>query len=193
MICVVSVLCTIGFLGWFGWEVTVVTSNFISLQLIITLAMTIHLMVRYRELAAEHPDADQHELILETIGAMLRPCVYSGLTTMGGFASLIFCDIRPVITFGYIMVVGVAISMIVPFLLLPAILMLLPREKAAVRHESRWALTPMLGRFTVAHGLLIVAVTVWRLRSSAASASASSRWRTASSTTSSPPPRSTRG
>ena len=156
LICVVSVICTVGFLGWFGWEVTVISSNFISLQLIITLAMTIHLMVRYRELAAEQPDASQHELILATIRAMLRPCVYSGLTTMAGFASLIFCNIRPVINFGYIMVVGVAISIIVPFLLLPAVLMLLPRDRPWSKGQSKWSLTPMLGRFTVAHGPLIV-------------------------------------
>ena len=83
---------------------------------------------------------------------MLRPCVYSGLTTMAGFASLIFCDIRPVINFGYIMVVGVAISILVPFLLLPTVLMLLPRDRPWSKGTVQVALTPMLGRFTVAHG-----------------------------------------
>jgi predicted RND superfamily exporter protein len=154
--CLVSVAWIVGFLGWFGWEVTVVSANFISLQLIITLAMTIHLMVRYRELATSEPDIGQYELIRATIRSMLRPCVYSGLTTIAGFASLIFCDIRPVIDFGYIMVVGVAISMLVPFLLLPAVLMLLPRDRAWSKSQSKWLLTPMLGRFTVAHGTLIV-------------------------------------
>jgi predicted RND superfamily exporter protein len=158
--CLVSVTFTVGFLGWFGWEVTVVSSNFISLQLIITLAMTIHLMVRYRELATSEPDIGQHELVRATIRSMLRPCVYSGLTTMAGFASLIFCDIRPVINFGYIMVVGVAISILVPFLLLSAVLMLLPRDRPWSKGESRWLLTPMLGRFTVAHGPLIVVASL---------------------------------
>lgn len=167
-VCLVSVTCTIGFLGWFGWEVTVVSSNFIALQLIITLAMTIHLMARYRELAASQPEIGQHELIVATIGAMLRPCVYSGLTTMAGFASLIFSDIRPVIDFGYIMVVGVAISIIVPFLLLPAVLMLLPRDRPWSRGQSRWQLTPMLGRFTVAHGPLVLVVSLLLLAVNAA-------------------------
>jgi len=156
LVCAISITWTIGFLGWFGWEVTVVSSNFISLQLIITLAMTIHLMVRYREFAAEQPDASQSELIRSTIGTMLRPCVYSGLTTMAGFASLISCDIRPVINFGYIMVVGVAFSIIVPFLFLPAVLMLMPRDRPWSLRQSRWSPTPMLGRFTVAHGPLIL-------------------------------------
>jgi hypothetical protein len=154
--CVVSVICMIGILGLFGWEVTVISSNFISLQLIITLAMTIHLMVRYRELAAEEPLANQHELVLDTIGAMLRPCLYSGLTTMAGFASLAFCSIRPVINFGYIMVVGVGISILVPFVILPAVLALLPRDKPWSKPKSQWQLTPMLGHFTVAYGPWIV-------------------------------------
>jgi predicted RND superfamily exporter protein len=160
VVCAVSVMCTVGFLGWFGWEVTVVSSNFISLQLIITLAMTIHLMVRYRELATEEPNLSQHELVRATIQAMLRPCVYSGLTTMAGFASLIFCDIRPVINFGYIMVVGVAISILVPFLLLPAVLMLLPRDRPWSKRGTKWLLTPMLGRFTVAHGPAIIVASL---------------------------------
>ncbi len=158
--CLVSVVCMMGLLGWLGWDVTVISSNFISLQLIITLAMTIHIMVRYRELAHQQPQAGQHKLILTTIQAMLRPCVYSGLTTMAGFASLILCDIRPVIDFGYIMVVGVAISIIVPFLVLPTTLVLLSRDKPWSRGKAKWSLTPALGRFTVAHGPLIVAGSV---------------------------------
>lgn len=159
LVCTVSVICTIGFLGWVGWEVTVISSNFISLQLIITLAMTIHLMVRYREFAAAEPAASQRELIIATLKEMLRPCLYSGLTTMAGFASLMFCNIRPVISFGHIMVVGVAISILVPFLLLPAVLVLLPRDKPQPKSRSRWQLTPMLGRFTIAYGPWIVAAS----------------------------------
>ncbi len=159
-VCIVSVICTVGILGWFGWEVTVISSNFISLQLIITLAMTIHLMVRYRELAQVQPLAHQRDLILRTIRSMAKPCVYSGLTTMAGFASLVSCNIRPIISFGYIMVAGVAISIIVPFLLLPTVLVLLPRDQIKKRNEAQWSLTPALGRFTANHGRLIVFVSV---------------------------------
>ena len=48
--CVFSAISMMGLLGLFGWKVTVISSNFISLQLIITMAVTIHLIVRYREL-----------------------------------------------------------------------------------------------------------------------------------------------
>jgi uncharacterized protein len=157
--CTISVICTIGMLGWCGWEVTVISSNFISLQLIITLAMTIHLMVRYRELAFNEPQVSQHDLIMDTIGAMFEPCLYSGITTMAGFASLIFCNIRPVINFGYIMVAGVGFSILIPFLILPTALALLPRDKPWSKHHTQWSLTPMLGRFTLNHGPLIVIIS----------------------------------
>jgi predicted RND superfamily exporter protein len=91
---------------------------------------------------------------------MFVPCVYCALTTIFGFASLIFCNIRPIISFGYIMVVGVTFSIIVPFLLLPSVLVLLPRDKPVARRHSHWAITPMLGRFTVAYGNLIVIASV---------------------------------
>jgi predicted RND superfamily exporter protein len=123
--------------------------------------MTIHLMVRYRELAFDEPLISQHDLIMDTIGAMFEPCLYSGITTMAGFASLIFCNIRPVINFGYIMVAGVGFAILVPFLVLPAGLALLPRDKPMSKsHQSRWSLTPMLGRFTVSQGPLIVIISV---------------------------------
>jgi predicted RND superfamily exporter protein len=91
---------------------------------------------------------------------MLSPCLYSGLTTMAGFASLITCNIRPVINFGYIMTVGVGFSSVVPFLLLSAVLALLPRDRPWVKGQFKWQLTPMLGRFTVAHGRFIIGASL---------------------------------
>lgn len=162
LICAVSVLYTVGLLGWAGWEVTVISSNFISLQLIITLAMTIHIIVRYRELASEQPESDQYHLLQQTIAAILRPCVYSGLTTVGGFASLISSNIKPVASFGRIMVAGVAISMVVPLVLLPAVLVLLPRERNAGSAQEGSGITMYLARLTAGYGpaILIFAVVV---------------------------------
>ena len=156
LVCLISVIWTVGSMCLSEWGVTVIGSKFILLQLIITVAMTVHLMVRYREFAANKPDATQRELILATINDMLRPCVYSGLATMVGFVSLIFCNIQPVISLGGIMVVGVAVSIAVPFLVLPSVLILMPRDRPVITKQSRWSLTPMLGRFTVSHGRLII-------------------------------------
>jgi len=157
--CVVSVICMIGLLGWFGWEVTVISSNFISLQLIITLAIVIHLIVRYRELLVRNPQAPNRELILETVLLKLKPCVYAVLTTIAGFGSLVLCNILPVITFGWMMIAGLLVSLIVTFLLFPAVLILIPKETLPKTGQWRFSLTSVLARFTEAHGVLIVSVS----------------------------------
>jgi len=154
--CVVSVICMIGLLGWFGWEVTVISSNFISLQLIITLAIAIHLIVRYRELLMQSPQAANRQLILDTVLMKLRPCVYAVMTTIAGFGSLVLCDILPVIAFGWMMIAGLVVSLVVTFLLFPAVLMLIPKETLHRGKSWRFSLTSILARFTADHGPLIV-------------------------------------
>jgi len=157
--CMVSTVYMIGLLGWFGWEVTVISSNFISLQLIITLAIVIHLIVRYRELLVRSPEAPNRQLILDTVILKLKPCVYAVLTTIAGFASLLFCNILPVITFGWMMIAGLIVSLIVTFLLFPSVLILLPKETPPAKGQWRFSLTSILARFTEAHGVLIVGIS----------------------------------
>jgi hypothetical protein len=154
--CLVSVICTVGLLGWLGWEVTVISSNFISLQLVITMAISIHLVVQYRELLLEHGDAPNRQLIGDTVRLKVRPCVYAVLTTIAGFGSLIFCNIRPVIMFGWMMTSGLLISLVVSFLLFPTILELLVKDRPA--EPSRWhmAITGSLARFTERRGMIVL-------------------------------------
>ncbi len=166
LFCLVSVICMVGLLGWFGWEVTVISSNFISLQLIMTMAIAIHLIVRYRELLAQNPEESNRRLILNTILVKLKPCVYAVLTTIAGFGSLVLCDILPVITFGWMMIAGLIVSLIVTFLLFPALLVLMPKAAPTVIRDGRFSPTSILARFTEAQGLLIVVIGVIVLISS---------------------------
>ncbi len=157
--CVFAAIAMIGLLGLFGWEVTVISSNFISLQLIITMAVTIHLIVRYRELSATNPDWSQRELVLETVRLKLTPCIYAALTTIAGFGSLLSCDIFPVITFGWMMVAGIIVSLIITFILFPSAMMLLAKTAPPNLKESRYSLTHILAGFTEVHGRKILIVS----------------------------------
>ncbi len=121
--CFLTGLIMIGLLGLLDWRVTVVSSNFISLLLIITLSMAIHLIVRYRELHALIPESDQASLIAETIRAKFLPIFYTAITTMLAFASLIVSDIRPVIDFGWMMIIGISVAFILTFTFFPASMM----------------------------------------------------------------------
>jgi len=115
----------VGFLGLVDWPVTVVSSNFMSLLLILTLSLAIHLVVRYRELHEQSPDAGQEELVREMVRAKTVPCLYTAITTMVAFGSLLFSGIRPVIDFGWMMATGIVVAFLLVFTLMPAALMFL--------------------------------------------------------------------
>ncbi len=122
--CLVTNLLMLGWLGLTDWRATVISSNFISLLLIITLSICLHLTVRYRGLHADHPEWDQQTLVWQTIALMVKPCLYTVLTTMVAFSSLVVSGIRPVIDFGWMMSAGLLLGFVVCFLLFPALLML---------------------------------------------------------------------
>jgi len=159
---VLSVVTTCGLLGFFGWEVTVISSNFISLQLIITMAVVIHLIVRYRELICKEPSKSQKWLVLEATTSMAKPCSFAVLTTVAGFSSLILCNILPVINFGWMMSAGIGVSLLLTFLIFPTMLMLLPKRVPSNCHLHS-SFTTVLARFTEKNGSLIMAISAFLL------------------------------
>lgn len=157
--CAFSAVSMMGLLGMFGWQVTVISSNFISLQLIITMAITIHLIVRYRGLALAKPQASHRDLIEETIRVMITPCLFAALTTIAGFGSLLLCDILPVRTFGWMMIAGICVSMGITFLLFPAGLMLVAKKTPRAWKKSKYSLTGTLAGLTEKYGRWVLAVS----------------------------------
>ena len=110
-----SALFTTGLISWLGWKVTVVSANFIALLMIIGISLTVHLVVRYREITSKFNDLSHDEALKKTLSQMFLPCLYTALTTMVAFASLIISDIRPIIDFGLLMVLSISIAFIVSF------------------------------------------------------------------------------
>lgn len=147
LICITTAVGMLGFLGLVDWRVTVVSSNFISLLLITALALTVHLLVHYLELRMLAPRDERRTLVRETIRSKFRPSLYTMLTTQVAFASLIISGIRPVIDFGWMMVVGVGLAFILCFLLFPASIVLLAPGRPVFRHDDMTiAITRSLAR-----------------------------------------------
>ena len=128
LISILSIITTSALIVMFGWRVTIVSSNYVSLQLIITLSIILHLIVRYRELALFEPKFDQEKLILTTITSKAKPSFYAIATTVVGFASLIFSGIKPVVYLGLMMSLGISVSLIVSFVLFSAIMILVSKK-----------------------------------------------------------------
>ncbi|MFA5138420.1 MAG: MMPL family transporter [Elusimicrobiota bacterium] len=160
--CSVAVLVMIGGMGLAGWDVTVVSSNFISLQLILTMSLAIHIVSRYRELLRERPQEDNYALVLDATRKVFIPALYCNLTTMAGFYSLILCDILPVVQFGWMMNLGLIVSMIIVFWMLPAAIILLPKPPVDQDQESEFGrpFTDFFARVTERHRGAVYAVSL---------------------------------
>jgi uncharacterized protein len=153
LICAISAVVMVGYLGMADWRVTVVSSNFISLLMIITLSLAVHLIVRHQELHAEDPNRSQLWMLKETVRSKLAPSLFTSLTTMVAFASLIVSGIRPVIDFGWMMVVGIGLAFVIAFLVFPAALAPLRAGSPVLRHhDSTAGLTRALARAIERHG-----------------------------------------
>ena len=155
--CAASVVLMMGTLALARWPVTVISSNFVSLLLIICMSMTIHLVVRFRELQAKEPDSSPRDLVARTVHFMFIPILYAALTTMVAFVSLLISGIRPVIDFGHMMTAGIAMAFGVIFLLFPAVVVLLPRTHGEERDFTR-GVTLAFARLTERHRKPILGV-----------------------------------
>ncbi len=153
---VLSVVIMLGFLSWVDWRLTVISTNFVALLLIVSLAITIHLVVRYREYHAQNPTWSQEELVLATTKFMFKPCLYTTLTTIVAFMSLVVSGIRPVIDFGWMMTLGLLVSFVLVFVVLPAGLMLLSPGKAQEDKATDQPITLIFSRFTERKGSLVL-------------------------------------
>jgi predicted RND superfamily exporter protein len=150
--CFASVLFMFGYLGLVQWKVSVVSSNFTSLLLIMTLSLTIHLIERYFELQMENRDADQHYLVLETVKTKALPSLYTALTTIVAFGSLMLSGIRPVIDFGYMMAIGICVAFLISFTLFPSALILLKPKLTLRTHDFTGFLTRVFSHVVESHG-----------------------------------------
>ncbi len=146
--CFFSVSIMVGFLGLVGWKVTVISSNFIALMLILTMAMNIHMSVRYLQFRKENPNVSNSDALLWTSGKMFWPILYTVLTTICAFLSLIFSEIKPIIDFGWMMTVGLLISMFITFTLLPAVLNILNKKNVIYKGDKKSNITSFFRKVT---------------------------------------------
>ena len=159
--CSTSVILMIGLLGLIGWKVTVISSNFIALMLILNMAMNIHLTVRFLQLKNEFPNLTRAEVVLEASKKMMLPILYTVLTTICAFLSLIFSGIKPIIDFGWMMTLGLMVSFFVTFLLLPCLLNVFSSDNEInIINTEKSIITKGLGSIAKQNGALLFGTTL---------------------------------
>ena len=159
--CASSVITMVGLLGLIGWKVTVISSNFIALMLILNMAMNIHLTVRFLQLKKEFPQLSTDEAVFESSKKMILPIFYTVLTTICAFLSLVFSGIKPIIDFGWMMTLGLTVSLIITFLLLPSLISILSSDNEInIKETEKSIITTALGSFTKNNKITIFGSTL---------------------------------
>ena len=157
--CFFSVVIMTGLLGILGWKVTVISSNFIALMLILTMAMNIHMSTRFLQLSENFPEKNILQLIMLTTSKMFWPILYTVLTTIIAFLSLIFSEIKPIIDFGWMMTMGLLISFIITFTLLPTLINFVPKENISLNEYKDSKITSFFSNFSQKNQKIIFIIT----------------------------------
>ena len=132
-----NVLIVSGLIGLFNLKITVVSSNYVAILLIFSLAIGIHVVVRYQEEHISKEELAFNKNLSVAAQHISTPCLYMVLTSIVAFLSLIVSDIKPVIVFGYIMVIGLCSAYIISFTVLPALIRLFnPKPIPIHKHYS---------------------------------------------------------
>jgi len=157
--CFFSVIIMTGLLGLLGWKVTVISSNFIALMLILTMAMNIHMSTRFLQLRNDFPDLKNFDIISMTTKKMFWPILYTVLTTVCAFLSLIFSGIKPIIDFGWMMTLGLITSFIITFTLLPTLLNFVSNNNIKIEEDNESKITSFFGKISINNKNIVFFIT----------------------------------
>ena len=157
--CFFSVVLMIGFLGFVGWKVTVISSNFIALMLILTMAMNIHISTRYLQLSKQFPERNKFEILTLTTRKMIWPIFYTVITTICAFMSLIFSEIKPIIDFGWMMTFGLVSSLTITFTLVPSLLNFVKNSNITLAKNKDSKITNYFGNLALNYKNYIFGLT----------------------------------
>lgn len=159
--CSATATLLLGVLAATDWRMTVISSNSVAVLLIVTLSLSIHLVVRYRELHRAQPAASRRELAASSARLMLIPCLYTAMTTIVAFTSLVVAGLQPVIDFGWMMTTGIVIGFCTVFTLVPALMVIVPDAPLATSQQTDAPFTQKFARVVQHHGAYVSVVTVF--------------------------------
>lgn len=124
-ICLLTLSSASGVFALLNFNITVISSNYVALVLIITLSVVIHIISDFIENSTKHPNSKTKRLVLQTLLKKAKPSFYAIVTTMIGFISLVLSNIEPIIKLGIMMSIGIAFSLVLSYLFLASALVLI--------------------------------------------------------------------
>ncbi len=158
--CLSTVIILAGLLSYLDWRITVISSNFPSILLIVILALSVHLVVFYRDYISQHPEKPRKEKLIATVSRMFWPCFYTAITTIVAFISLLISGIRPVIDFGWIMTIGIVLGFVLTFIIFPSFIQLIKTDKHQSGTSITYKITGWIYKLSISFKPVIFLVTL---------------------------------
>ncbi|MBD3807952.1 MAG: MMPL family transporter, partial [Epsilonproteobacteria bacterium] len=155
----VSLIITAGIISFVGWEISVVSSNFILLQIILTMPLIIHMIIKYMELVLKYPHWENSKILEFLLKDMGEPAFYVAITNVAGFGSLITSDMVPISDYGWMMSIGAMVYLVVIFIVLPAILMIIGKSEATFIDEKS-KVSYIFAHMVEKHKIFIFAIVI---------------------------------
>lgn len=159
-ICIISLFTSSGIFALLGFDITIVSSNYVALVLIITVSVVIHLIVHFIENLQKHPKSSIYKILLSTLLAKANPSFYAILTTIVGFLSFIFSDIEPIIKLGIMMSLGIALSLILAYVFFASVVVLLPKMKTKKLDQNSLKFLQFCANASLNHRKIIYFISV---------------------------------
>jgi hydrophobe/amphiphile efflux-3 (HAE3) family protein len=127
MIMIGSIIWTLGLMGMFGKQITIVGIMLPTLILVISSSYSIHFLNQYYK--DVRSDLQLKEDIMGSINSIGKTIILAALTTIAGFAALTINKIKPMFELGIFVLIGVFFSMCLSLTFLPSILSILRKPR----------------------------------------------------------------
>jgi len=164
---VMTVIWTMGLLILMGFTVHIMSSMIPIFLMPIAVLNSIHILSEFHE--RYQKSKSQRTAITSTMNELFGPMIFTSLTTVVGFASLMSANIPPVRVFGAFVAFGVAVAWLLSVTFNPAYAMLLPKKtlsRFGRLDEGKSLLgriMPRVGRFAIGARWPVLIVTVLAL------------------------------
>ena len=175
IVAMVAVISTMGLLIGLGYPVHIMSSMIPIFLMPIAVVDSVHILSEFFDRYTI--EKGRKQTILEVMGNLFTPMLYTSLTSAAGFASLALTPIPPVQVFGVFVAIGIMIAWVCTITFVPAYVMMIKEDSlsnfgSASAHDQRQSrLGSMLssaGRLTYAGAkpilvaiLVITAVAVY--------------------------------
>ena len=160
---VISIIWTFGAMGWLDMPLAFIGTLIPVMLVAIASNYGIHIISHYFEYSKENPNGLRDQILKRTIHKVGIPILLAGLTTMVSFLSLLSHSLPRAREMGVLVSFGILVGFILSIILIPSILVLLPRPTYLSKQNSMSIINGFLvsmGKFFTRYNIQVLAILI---------------------------------